>query len=101
MSNNSLYIKALEKDQIPQQTEELSTADKFNEYVMTRLRTKFGVSLPEVEEKFGTDYTQHFLKNSGPLQQKQLLEERDGVFYITAKGKFLSDGIAADLFYLE
>lgn len=100
VSNNSLYIKALAKDQIPQQTEKLSTADKFNEYVMTRLRTKFGVSLVEVEEKFGVDYKLHILKNASPLQQKQLLEERNGVLHITAKGKFLSDGIAADLFYL-
>ena len=101
VSNNSLYIKAMEKDQLPQQIEELSTADKFNEYVMTRLRTKFGVSLEEVEEKFGIDYKQHFLKNATPLYQKQLLEEKHGVFHITAKGKFLSDGIAADLFYLS
>ncbi|WP_081209127.1 radical SAM family heme chaperone HemW [Salegentibacter sediminis] len=100
VTNNSLYIKALAKDQIPQQTEKLSTADKFNEYVMTRLRTKFGVSLVEVEEKFGVDYKLHILKNASPLQQKQLLEERNGVLHITAKGKFLSDGIAADLFYL-
>ncbi|HEY9184775.1 MAG TPA: radical SAM family heme chaperone HemW [Salegentibacter sp.] len=101
ISNNSLYIKALEKANLPQQIEKLTTADKFNEYVMTRLRTKFGVSLVEVEEKFGTDYKQHFLKNAAPLQQKHLLEERDGVLHITAKGKFLSDGIAADLFYLH
>ncbi|WP_372920482.1 radical SAM family heme chaperone HemW, partial [Salegentibacter sp.] len=98
ISNNSLYIKALEKDNLPQQIEELSTADKFNEYVMTRLRTKFGVSLEEVEEKFGKDYKQYLLENAAPLQQKQLLEENDGVYHITTKGKFLSDGIAADLF---
>lgn len=100
ISNNSLYIKALEKGNLPQQIEELSTADKFNEYVMTRLRTKFGVSLEEVEEKFGKDYKQYLLENAAPLQQKQLLEEKDGVYHITTKGKFLSDGIAADLFYL-
>jgi oxygen-independent coproporphyrinogen-3 oxidase len=100
ISNNILYIKALQKDQIPQQTEELSTADKFNEYIMTRLRTKFGVSPVEVEEKFGANYLQHLLQNAEPLQQKQFLEKRGGVFHITSKGKFLSDGIAADLFYL-
>lgn len=67
---------------------------------MTRLRTKFGVSLEEVAEKFGNNYKQHFLKNAVLLQQKQLLEKRDNVYHITTKGKFLSDGIAADLFYL-
>lgn len=101
VSNNSLYINALEKNQIPQQTEFLSTADKFNEYVMTRLRTKFGITLEEVEEQFGMDFKSHFLKNAAPLQKKELLEERFGIFHITKKGKFLSDGIAADLFFLE
>ncbi|MGY5848810.1 radical SAM family heme chaperone HemW [Salegentibacter sp. F14] len=101
INNNSLYIKAIEKDKLPQQIEELSIADKFNEYVMTRLRTKYGVSLEEVDEKFGKHYRHHLQKNAVSLKQKDLLEERAGIYHITDRGKFLSDGIAADLFYLS
>lgn len=101
ISNNPLYIKALENDKIPQETETLSLSDKYNEYVMTRLRTKFGVNIAEVSEKFGEDYKNHFVEFAKPLQEENLLKEKNGVFHITAKGKFLSDGIAADLFFLE
>jgi len=101
VSNNTLYIKALEKGKIPQQTETLSITDKYNEYVMTRLRTKFGVSIAEVEEKFGIVYKNHFLKQVKSLEIEELIKEESGVFHITTKGKFLSDGIAADLFYLN
>ena len=101
ISNNPLYIKALENDKIPQETEDLSLSDKYNEYVMTRLRTKFGVELAEVSGKFGEAYKAHFLEFAKPLQKEDLLQEKNGVFYITSKGKLLSDGIAADLFFLE
>ncbi len=101
ISNNPLYIKALENDKIPQETETLSLSDKYNEYVMTRLRTKFGVNIAEVSEKFGEDYKNHFVELAKPLQKENLLEEKNGVFHVTSKGKFLSDGIAADLFFLE
>jgi oxygen-independent coproporphyrinogen-3 oxidase len=101
ISNNPLYIKALENDKIPQETETLSLSDKYNEYVMTRLRTKFGVELAEVSGKFGEKYKAHFLELAKPLQKEDLLREQNGIYHITSKGKFLSDGIAADLFFLD
>ncbi|SLJ90633.1 oxygen-independent coproporphyrinogen-3 oxidase [Salegentibacter salarius] len=101
ISNNPLYIKALENNKIPQETEDLSLSDKYNEYVMTRLRTKFGVELAEISGKFGEDYKNHFLELAKPLQKEDLLQEKNGIIHITSKGKFLSDGIAADLFFLD
>ena len=101
ISNNPLYIKALENDKIPQETEDLSLSDKYNEYVMTRLRTKFGVALAEVSGKFGEAYKAHFLELAKPLLKEDLLQEKNGIYHITSKGKFLSDGIAADLFFLD
>ena len=101
ISNNTLYIKALEKNQIPQETEQLSTTDKYNEFVMTRLRTKFGVELSEIEKNFGSRYAEHFLKNAKAFLLKGLMKNEDGTFHITQKGKFLSDGIASELFYIE
>ncbi|PRX41566.1 radical SAM family heme chaperone HemW [Salegentibacter salegens] len=101
ISNNPLYIKSLEKGEIPQETEDLSVSDKYNEYVMTRLRTKFGVDIAEVFQKFGENYKAHFAELAKPLQKENLIQEKNGIFHITSKGKFLSDGIAADLFFLE
>jgi len=101
ISNNNLYITAIEKGKLPQQTEKLSITDSYNEYVMTRLRTKFGVSLNDLQEKFGKKYKLHFLKESGKFLRDGLIKNSDDTFHITAKGKFLSDGIAADLFYID
>jgi len=101
ISNNNLYINAIEKGKLPQQTEKLSVTDSYNEYVMTRLRTKFGVSLNDIQEKFGEKYKLHFLKESGKFLGDGLIKNSDGTFHITAKGKFLSDGIAAELFYID
>ncbi len=100
VSNNALYNSAIAENKIPQQTEKLSTADKYNEYIMTRLRTKFGANTKEIDQKFGAEFQDYFFKNTILLLAEGLLEEKDGIFHITAKGKFLSDGIAADLFYL-
>ena len=101
ISNNNLYINSIEAGKIPQQTEKLSTTDSYNEYVMTRLRTKFGVSLEDIQEKFGEKYKIHFLTETSKFLEDGLMENREGTFHITQKGKFLSDGIAAELFYID
>ncbi|MGB7841786.1 MAG: radical SAM family heme chaperone HemW [Salinimicrobium sp.] len=101
VSNNSLYIKALQKGEIPGEIEKLSTIDRYNEYIMTRLRTKWGISLSAVQEKFGKDFLEYLLQESKPLLEKGLLELEGEVIKVSKKGKFLSDGIAADLFRVE
>lgn len=101
ISNNNLYINAIENGKLPQQTEKLSLTDSYNEYIMTRLRTKIGVSLNDIQEKFGKKYKLHFLKESEKFLRDGLIKNSDDTFHITAKGKFLSDGIAADLFYID
>lgn len=101
ISNNSLYINSIQAGKLPQQTEELSTTDSYNEYVMTRLRTKYGVNLEDIQEKFGEKYKLHFLKEADRFLQDGLMENSDETFHITPNGKFLSDGIAADLFYID
>ncbi len=101
IKNNILYIKALEKGELPLESEKLSVTDKYNEYIMTRLRTKFGVSVDEVEERFGRKYKKHLLELSASFLEKKLMESDKKILHISSKGKFFSDGIAADLFYLD
>lgn len=101
INNNTLYIKSIQKGQIPAEIEELSTADKYNEYVMTRLRTKWGISISEVEEKFGIDFKDYLLRESKKGILDQLLELDGDRLYISRNGKFLSDGIASELFWVK
>lgn len=101
VANNALYISALSENKIPQQQEVLSLTDSYNEYIMTRLRTKFGVNSEDIHRKFGRLYEQHFIKEAQVFLKNGQLEKRDNQFHISEKGKFLSDGIAAELFYLD
>ena len=101
IANNTLYIKAIEKSELPLEVEELSITDRYNEYIMTRLRTHFGVDLVEVESKFGKEYLEYLKEQSVVLFEKEFLRIENDVMHITEKGTFLSDGIAADLFYID
>ncbi|WP_298246054.1 radical SAM family heme chaperone HemW [uncultured Christiangramia sp.] len=101
VANNSLYISALAENKIPQQQEVLSLTDSYNEYIMTRLRTKFGVNSEDIQRNFGKLYEQHFIMEVQVFLENGQIEKRDSGFHISEKGKFLSDGIAAELFYLD
>lgn len=99
--NNSKYIKSLEQNILPIETETLSITDKYNEYVMTGLRTIWGVSLEKVETDFGKNYKNYLLEQSQKHINEHLLYLDDGKLLVTKKGKFLSDGIASDLFKIN
>ncbi|MGG5505793.1 MULTISPECIES: radical SAM family heme chaperone HemW [unclassified Myroides] len=101
ISNNSLYIKAIEAGELPSEVEELSVADRYNEYVMTGLRTIWGVDLARIACEFGSTFHAYLVRESASFIADGLMQEEAGVLTITTKGKFLSDGIASDLFWLD
>ena len=98
VSNNSKYIKSLEVDVRPFESEVLSVENRFNEYIMTGLRTIWGVSLEKIETDFGVKIKAQLLENSKKFRTSETLILEDNHLKITRTGKFLSDGIASDLF---
>ena len=100
ISNNAKYLKDISADILPLEREILSKKDKYNEYVMTRLRTANGISLQEIETLFGQSYLSYLKLHIQQHVHQHLLFEDDGCIKVTKKGKFLSDGIASDLFML-
>lgn len=99
--NNPKYIKALEIEALPMETESLSKTDRYNEYVMTGLRTIWGVSLEKIELDFGQTCLDYLNKQAEKYLERHLLFVDDGKLLATKKGKFLVDGIASDLFILN
>jgi oxygen-independent coproporphyrinogen-3 oxidase len=99
--NNSKYITAIEAGTFPKETEILSTTDSYNEYVMTGLRTVWGVSLQKIASNYGLDYKKYLLEQSQTFINQQLLYIEDETLLVTKQGKFLSDGIASSLFKLN
>ncbi|MBK5210231.1 MAG: radical SAM family heme chaperone HemW [Flavobacteriaceae bacterium] len=103
VSNNTKYINALLADELPSEKEQLTEINRFNEYIMTGLRTIWGVSFQKVEKEFGAMYLQELKKSAERHIKSGLLEIElrsfsGGVLVTTKKGKFLADGIASDLF---
>lgn len=62
VSNLKKYTNTLQKEQLPCESETLNTKDQFNDYVMVRLRTKWGIDLEYIRQNFGANYVQNVLK---------------------------------------
>ena len=101
VANNALYLKALQNDELPNEVEKLTLEDRYNEYIMTGLRTIWGVSLVRIDQDFGIDFLNYLKKQSQKFIDDGLLSITDDILKPTLKGKFLTDGIASDLFYLN
>ncbi|MDX6181268.1 radical SAM family heme chaperone HemW [Flavobacterium sp. Fl-77] len=101
IANNSLYLKSIQESILPLETETLSQSDRYNEYIMTGLRTIWGVSLQRIEEEFGWEYLNYLKKQSQKFLDDELVFIENNILKPTAKGKFLTDGIASELFYLN
>jgi len=83
---------------LPSESEILSIENRFNEYVMTGLRTIWGISLQKIETEYGIKIKNQLLENAKKLVASDFLVIEDQHLKITTTGKFLSDGIASELF---
>lgn len=101
IANNSLYINSLTDTILPSETERLTETDRYNEYVMTGLRTVWGVSLEHIKIEFGENMLHYLLQNAQRYLDDEKLVVENNVLRTTKKGKFFCDGIASDLFWLN
>ena len=101
INNNPKYLRAIEKGELPMETEFLSKNDKYNEYVMTGLRTSWGISLEKIQNEFGEKYSTYLIQQIEKFVEQQLLILSEDQLVATKKGKFLVDGIASDLFMIN
>ena len=101
VSNNALYIKSIQENKLPIEIETLTKTDRYNEYIMTGLRTIWGVSLVRIEEEFGKTYLDYLNQQAAKFIEDHLLFVDENILRTTKNGKFLCDGIASDLFLLN
>ncbi|MBT8252906.1 MAG: radical SAM family heme chaperone HemW [Bacteroidia bacterium] len=99
--NNNLYIKSLHKKKLPLEREKLTITDRYNETVMTGLRTIWGVDLEGIRNEFGPTYFDYLREQSHNYIKQHLLYIENDKLLVTRKGKFLCDGIASGLFKLN
>ncbi len=98
VSNNHEYIRKLMVGTIPAEKEILSDENKFNEFILTNLRTSWGVDAEKLKNEFGAEASMTFLAIANFQIQDGLMEKSGNIFRLTRKGKFYADRIAADFF---
>jgi oxygen-independent coproporphyrinogen-3 oxidase len=100
ISNNVKYIKAIQEGKLPSEMEQLSEWESYNEYVMTGLRTLWGISLEQLKSKFSKELFDYFINNSATKIESNILIKEKGSIYIHPSKLFFADGIASDLFFV-
>ncbi|MCE9539394.1 MAG: radical SAM family heme chaperone HemW [Bacteroidetes bacterium] len=101
ISNNALYIQALEKNTIPFEEEILSTSQRYNEYVLTSLRTMWGTDLKYIADHFGNDYLVYCLREAEKYIGTDEIKNEKNKLFLTDKGKLFADKIAGNLFFID
>ena len=101
ISNNALYIQSLEKNQLNFEKEILTITQNYNEYILTALRTMWGVNLKYIEEYFGKDYLSYCLNEASKHIDTGDLLNTENKLFLTDKGKLFADRIASNLFFVD
>ncbi|MCF8426012.1 MAG: radical SAM family heme chaperone HemW [Bacteroidia bacterium] len=101
VANNQKYIQELSLGNLVYEQEKLSKNDQFNEYVMTGLRTKWGINLTEIENQFGQKYIDSLRKDLAPYLENKKVKIEGQYLILTPSGKFLADGIASAAFVID
>ena len=98
-AHNIHYMEGVEKGQRPFETEVLTDADLYNELVMTRLRTIWGITLDELRT-LGPAWLSHFEKTLPAVLEKGWVDNtQPDRWTLTREGKHWADQAAAELFF--
>jgi len=98
VSNNARYVEAIRTQIIPATLETLSPADQTNEYLLTGLRTKWGVNKDKLENLSGRSFRSTHQADLEEMMRRNWITEDSDNWYLTDAGKLFADRIASDLF---
>ncbi len=98
VSNIEKYIFSIKSGKIPAEIEALTVDQKYNEYVLTSIRTIWGSDSNFILNQFGISHLDNFKKNIDKYMKNNKVSLVDHRYCLTDSGKLFADGIAADLF---
>jgi oxygen-independent coproporphyrinogen III oxidase len=90
------YIKSVNSGKAFFEKEELDTKDRFNEYIMTSLRTMWGIDLEYLENTFGKEGYDYVVNLSGKFKDYGMLKQEKHCLILTSQGKMISDNIISE-----
>jgi len=97
----SKYLLGLENDETYSETELLSEQDRYNDYIITGLRTMWGISEESIQTGFPVKYLHHFQKSSEKYLQSGHITQTNETICLSSKGLFISDRIMSDFMLVE
>lgn len=100
VANTVRYMAGVAAGQLEVEREDLTTDERYNEFVFTALRTRSGINLSDLEQRFGNARLAYCLRLAQPYIDGGQLELRAGQLALTRAGIFVSDGIMSDLCYV-
>ena len=95
------YLKGVEGGRLDYEVEELDLYTRYNDFVLTSIRTAWGMPLSKLRSEFGEDLYSYCMRMAKPHEDQGVLENREGVLRLTRKGIFVSDGIMSDLMWVN
>lgn len=97
IENIKKYIDSIHQGQLPSEKEVLDINTRYNEHVMTALRTKEGIDLEKMKQEFGITLYQRLIKDAHPYINQNLVKINENHLSLTHQGLFISDYIMSDL----
>ena len=94
------YIHAIQQGKLDYEIEELDIYTRYNDYVITTIRTHWGMSLSHLRSTYGEDLYRYCLRMAKPHLEQGVLEMKEGTLKLTKEGIFISDGIMSDLLWV-
>jgi oxygen-independent coproporphyrinogen-3 oxidase len=98
IANNAKYLQVINKNEIPTETEVLTEANRLNEYIMTSLRTMWGLDLDQLN-LIAAGAADQVLKEATEFFEREWITQQSQTIYLTQKGKLYADHIASGLFF--
>ena len=95
------YLKGVEGGQLDYEVEELDLYTRYNDFVLTSIRTCWGMPLSTLRSDFGEELYRYCLRMAKPHLDQGVLEKCEDVLKLTRKGIFVSDGIMSDLMWVN
>ncbi|MBI9054706.1 MAG: radical SAM family heme chaperone HemW [Bacteroidales bacterium] len=99
IQNLRKYMDAISQGKIPYEIEYLTKIEKFNDFLITSLRTMWGLNTEKLKKDFGKDLETYFLSKTKKYIDQNLMKESNSNFTLTEKGIFISDNILQDFLH--
>ena len=100
ISSLPAYLRGIDSGSPDIEVEELDLNTRYNDFIITGLRTMWGVSLVEIQRQFGKEKLAYCQKQAAPYLKQGLLIQKGETLLLSREGIFISDGIMSDLLWV-